>query len=102
MIHDGAPNRVFKISELTKLIASQLVLTSPKSAVDLACSSPYLEEPVLSALWRTQSSLYTLLEVLPRQTWYTENQDEGLGCRVHDLNLPSGKLNLEIYHFFSS
>ena len=69
MIHDSAPHRVFKISELTRLIASQLILISRKSAVSLACASRHLEEPVLSTLWESQRSLHTLLEVLPVESW---------------------------------
>ena len=70
MIHDSTPHRALKISELTRLIASQLVLThSRKSAVNLACACRCLEEPVLSTLWETQSSLFTLLRVLPKETW---------------------------------
>ena len=70
MIHDGTPHRVFKISELTRHIASQLVLThSRKSAVNLACACRSLEEPVLSILWETERSMDTLLRVLPKGTW---------------------------------
>ena len=70
MIEDGtAPGRVFKISELARLIASQLNLTNKRSVVNLACVCRYLEEPVLSILWETQSSLPRLLKVLPGETW---------------------------------
>ena len=69
MINDGTSHRIFRISELTRVIASHLVLISQGSAVNLACAYRYLEEPVLSTLWETQSSLYTLLEVLPKDTW---------------------------------
>ena len=69
MIHDGTPHRILRISELTRAIASHLVLTSQGSAVNLACVCQYLEEPVLGTLWETQSCLYTLLEVLPEYTW---------------------------------
>ena len=62
------PHRVFKISELTRPIASQLVLISRQSAVNLACTCRSLEEPMLSTLWETQWSLYTLLEVFPEET----------------------------------
>ena len=62
-------HRVFKISELTRLIASQLVLINRQSAVNLACACRSLKEPALSALWETQSSLCTLMEVLPKETW---------------------------------
>ena len=69
MIHDSVPYRIFKISELTRLIATQLVPTGRKSAVNLACACRSLEEPVLNILWETQLSLCTLLEVLPQETW---------------------------------
>ena len=69
MIHDGAPHCVFKISELARIIAHQLILISQRSAVNLACAFRCLEEPVLSTLWETQQSLGILLEVLPEGTW---------------------------------
>lgn len=53
MINDGTPSRVFKIGELARAIASQLVLSGSKSAVNLACTCQNLEEPTLSALWET-------------------------------------------------
>ena len=68
MTHDSTPHRIFKISELTRLIASQLVLISRKSTVNFACACRSLEEPNLSTLWEIQRSLFTLLEVLPRET----------------------------------
>jgi len=78
MIQDSTPCRVFKISELTRFIASQLILqTSRKSAVDLACACQHLEEPVLSTLWETQSSVCTLLKVLPEETWDLDNPESG-------------------------
>ena len=87
MIHDGTPHRVLKVSELTRLIASQLVLISRKSAVNLACAYRCLKEPVLSALWETQSSLITLLKILPEGNW--EFKCLGLGYKmVRGLNSP--------------
>ena len=73
MAHDSAPSRVFNISELSRLIASQLVLISPKSAVNLARTCGSLEEPVLSTLWGAQWSLHTLLKTLPEETWRLEH-----------------------------
>ena len=67
MTHDSTSHRIFKISELTRLIASQLVLISRRSTVNLACACRSLEEPNLSTLWETQRSLFTLLEVFPRE-----------------------------------
>ena len=69
MIDDNTPYRVFKISELTRLIAGQLVLISRKSTTNLARVCRSLEDPVLSTLWETQLSLPTLLKVLPEETW---------------------------------
>jgi len=76
MIDDSAPHRVFKICELTRLIASH-VLTSPKSAVNFSCVCRYLEEPVLSALWETQGSLQNLLKALPRENWDCKRLESG-------------------------
>jgi len=80
MIQGNAPRRVFGIGELARLIASQLVLISRKTAVNLACACRCLEEPVLSALWKTQLALCTLLEVLPEETWCYE--ELGVGTYV--------------------
>jgi len=68
MIHDNTPIRTFRISELTRAIASQLTLVSQRSAVNFACACRCLEGPVLSVLWETQRSLCTLLEVLPEDS----------------------------------
>jgi hypothetical protein len=67
MTLDNTFGRVFKISELTRLIANQLIPLGQKSAVNFACACRYLEEPVLSTLWKTQPSLCTLLMVLPEE-----------------------------------
>jgi len=68
MIHDSTPYRVLMTSELARHIASQLVLIEAEgSAVNLACSCRSLEVSILSTLWETQSSLYTLLGVLPEE-----------------------------------
>ena len=91
MIHDSTPRRVFEIDELTRLIASQLVLVSRKSAVNLACACRYLEEPVLSTIWETQSSLITLLRVLPKETREFEHLEIGHKV-VRGLNSPPERL----------
>ena len=88
MINDSTPHRVFKIAELARPIAHQLVLISQKSVVNLACVCRCLEEPVLSTLWGTQQSLYTLLKVLP-----SKNRDTGLDCVVRELDLRSEEPN---------
>lgn len=65
MAYAGGPHHVFKIHELTRLVAIHLTSIGPGSAVNFARASRYLEEPVLSAVWETQSSFGTLLKVLP-------------------------------------
>jgi len=70
MIDDSALHRVLKIGELMRVIASHLTPSSRMSAVDLACTCRYLEEPVLSTLWEEQSQLDNLLGVLPEGTRY--------------------------------
>ena len=87
MIDDSAPYRVLKIGELTRLIASQLILIGRESAANLACTCRYLEVPVLSTLWETQSPLYTLLKTLPRDARGWEYLRPGKRV-VRDLNLP--------------
>jgi len=77
MIEDSPSHRVFKIGELARLIAGELVLINQRSTVDLACVCWYLEEPVLSVLWKAQQSLCTLLETLPRDTWCYEHSESG-------------------------
>jgi len=86
------PHRVLKIGELTRLIANQLILINRGGAVDLACTSRYLEEPVLSTLWEIQDSLCTLLKMLPRDTWDWDAQ-EPTDSVVRNLNLPLEGLN---------
>ena len=91
MIDDGSmSNRTFKINELTRLIAAQLVLIDKKSAVNLACVSRRLEEPVLSTLWETQESFSRLLRVLPGGTWCPEPPWDrsvcGLGLQLEEFN----------------
>ena len=74
MNHDSTPHRIFKISELTRLIAAYLILIDPKGVVSLACTCRCLEEPALGTLWETQRSLCTPLRVLPEETWNCERQ----------------------------
>jgi hypothetical protein len=100
MTRDNASHRVFKISELTRLVASHLVLIDLKGAVNLACACRHLEEPVLSTVWETQGSLYTLLKVLPEGTWDIEGT--GLEWLVRGPDLSLGKSNAQVEGYFSS
>jgi len=96
MIHDSTPHRIFRISELTRAIASQLVLISPWSTANLARTCRYLEEPTLSALWETQQCLCTLLRVLPKDalSWETPKFNTNVVC---SLNLPLEESNAQVY-----
>ena len=73
MTYDTTPHHVFKIGELARLIANQLILISLENVLNLACVCWHLEEPALNTLWEAQESLYTLLKVLPQGTWYIED-----------------------------
>ena len=99
MIDSGCgPNRVFKISELSRLITNQLIPTNNKSAVNLARVCRHLEEPVLSTLWATQSSLHTLLEVLPEENWdYNYPELGGRAVRVLGLLLEESDAGTQGY-----
>jgi len=92
---DNAPNHVFKIGELARLIASHLILVSQQSAVNLARTCRYLEEPALSTLWETQDGLDTLLKVLPDDTWIYEHPMFGLRV-VRSLDRPLKKSNTQV------
>ena len=91
MTYDSVSYRVLGVSELARLIACQLTLISQESVVNLACACRYLEEPVLSALWEIQRSLYVLLGVLPEETRGWKYRSGGSMVRV--LDLPSEKSN---------
>jgi len=86
--HHTTPHRVFKIDELTRLIASHLVvIRGRKSAVNLARVCRCLEEPVLNTLWEAQDSPHTLLKVLPEETWSIEGEPFPSEPVVRDLDL---------------
>jgi len=88
MIHDSTPYRVLKISELTRLVASQLVLIGAQgSAVNLACVCRSFEEPTLSTLWETQWALYILLQLLPREIWKCTHTVCGLDPPLEGLKV---------------
>ena len=100
MTHDSTSHRIFKISELTRLIATELIPIGQKSAVNLACACRYLEEPVLSTLWETQHLVHVLLEVLPEGAWDYTRLEPGRKI-VRDLD-PVGeieRLNLRQFQF---
>ena len=60
------PHPIVEIDELVRPIIDYLVEISPQSTVSFALACQSLEEPALSSLWKQQSSLITLLHVLPQ------------------------------------
>ena len=95
MIHNSASHRIFKISELARLIAGQIVSIDRRTIVNLVCVCRYLEEPVLSTLWETQSSLCNLLRVLPKETW-SHRYMGPCKCLVRSPDLPLEKSNDQV------
>lgn len=91
MAYADASHRVFKVSELARTIAAHLAPVSNKSAVNFARVCRYLEEPILSAVWRTQVSFRALLSVLPEELleWHAQ----GLYCSVRAPIHPPQELN---------
>lgn len=94
MTHNDVYQRVFNISELARIIAHQLILIGQKSAVNIACASRCLEEPVLSTLCETQKSLGILLEVLPEGTLDRQHPEPDV-TMVRGLSLLPEKLNAQ-------
>ena len=99
MTSGSAAHRVSTISELTRLVACQLVLiTGLKSAVNFACACRHLEEPVLSTLWETQSSVRTLLKVFPSENLNYDNYARTVRCQGFLL----GKSTAQVQGYCSS
>jgi len=97
MIPDNTSLRVFKISELARIIASHLIPISRGSAANLARTCRCLEEPVLSALWEVQVSLPILLKVLPEANWRIDGATGNY--IVCALDLPMEGLNTQVYGY---
>ena len=58
------------VDEIARLLASELVASGgDATAVALACCCKNLEDPVLDALWVTQTLLGPLLEIFPEDVW---------------------------------
>lgn len=56
------PHPIVEISELTQVIADNLLLDGKRGLVSLACTCRALEEQALSTLWSEQPSLRTLVK----------------------------------------
>jgi hypothetical protein len=64
------------VDEIVRLIASELVaFGGDATAVALACCCKNFEDPVLDALWVTQTLLGPLLEIFPGGIWEEDIPD---------------------------
>ena len=55
--------------EILKEVAARVARRNPPTAIALACCARFLEEPTLSALWKIQDGLPTLIKTLPPDSW---------------------------------
>jgi len=62
-------HRALAVDEILREIIVHVVNTHPATAVSLACCAKSFEEPALSALWKTQTELPTLITTLPPDSW---------------------------------
>jgi len=63
------PHRALVVEEILREVVTHVTNTHHPAAISLACSARFLEEPVLSALWKKQDSLQTLIRTLPPDSW---------------------------------
>jgi len=80
------PHQIFNIDELLRLVITELVITSPRTAVSFALARRSFEEPTLSSLWEKQHSLTVLVKVIPNHTWV--RGEHGVKSIVSSLNFP--------------
>jgi hypothetical protein len=77
-------HRCWALDEIVRVIAANLVLDKANaSAVSLANCSKSLEEPALSEVWRSLSSLAPLVKSFPPEVW--EIREEKLASTAMDL-----------------
>ena len=62
-------HRTLAVDEILREIITHVINIHPPTAVSLACCAKSFEEPALSALWKTQKELPTLVKVLPPDSW---------------------------------
>ena len=74
------PRSIFEIDELLRPVIDELVGTSPRTAVSFALTRRSHEEPMLSSLWKQQSSLTTPVKALPQLIWIGEEGHFVSGC----------------------
>ena len=90
------PHQIFFVEELVMLITKEVIEYSYEDAICLALTCRALESPALSVLWATQTTLSTLIRVLPQDTLaYTslgecpQETRHSLEELVRNFNFPS-------------
>jgi len=63
------PHRALAVDEILREVTAYVTDTRPPTAVALARCAKFLEEPVLSALWKIQNELPPLIRTLPPDSW---------------------------------
>ena len=67
------------VDEILREVTAQVTDVDPPTAVSLACCAKLFEEPALSALWRIQNELPTLIQTLPPDTWEVQPANTAKG-----------------------
>ena len=62
-------HRALAVDEILREVAAHVTDVHPSTAVSLACCARSFEEPALSALWKIQDELPTLVKTLPPDSW---------------------------------
>ena len=63
------PHRALLVDEILRDVTARVASVNPPTAIALACCARFLEEPTLSALWKIQDTLPTLIKTLPPDSW---------------------------------
>ena len=62
-------HRALAVDEILREVTAHATDVHPPTAVSLACCARSFEEPALSALWKIQDELPTLIKTLPPDSW---------------------------------
>ena len=57
-------HRVLAVDEILREVTARVIDVHPPTAISLACCAKSFEEPALSALWKIQDELRTLIKTL--------------------------------------
>jgi len=62
-------HRALVVDEVLREVTTWLADIHPPTAVSFACCAKFFEEASLSALWKIQDELPTLIKTLPPDSW---------------------------------